>query len=90
MVLPRCRTRLRSPRATSRLSEQIFKKPEFISRAFDQWTYRRRIVIRLIQPDMHQNDFIESFCGKLWDACSSAHWFRNLAHARASCCTAVR
>jgi putative transposase len=57
--------------------------PEFTSRAFDQWAYERQIVIRLIQPGKPtQNAFIESFNGKLRDACLNAHWFRNLAHAQ--------
>ena len=57
--------------------------PEFTSWAFDQWAYERQIVIRLIQPGKPtQNAFIESFNGKLRDACLNAHWFRNLAHAQ--------
>lgn len=58
--------------------------PEFTSRAFDAWAYRRGIKLLYIRPGKPvENAFIESFNGKFRDECLSASWFLDLADARA-------
>ena len=57
--------------------------PEFTSRAFDAWAYRRGIQVQFIRPGKPvENAFIKSFNGRLRDECLSAAWFLNLADAR--------
>lgn len=58
--------------------------PEFTSRVFDAWAYRRGIKLLYIRPGKPvENAFIESFNGKLRDECLSTSWFLDLADARA-------
>lgn len=58
--------------------------PEFTSRAFDAWAYRRGIKLLFIRPGKPvENAYIESFNGKLRDECLSTSWFLDLADARA-------
>lgn len=58
--------------------------PEFTSRAFDAWAYRRGIKLQFIRPGKPvENAFIESFNGRLRDECLSTSWFLDLADARA-------
>jgi putative transposase len=58
--------------------------PEFTSRLFDAWAYRRGIKLLYIRPGKPvENAFIESFNGKLRDECLSTSWFLDLADARA-------
>lgn len=58
--------------------------PEFTSRAFDAWAYRRGIKVQCIRPGKPvENAFIESFNGRLRDECLSTSWFLDLADARA-------
>lgn len=57
--------------------------PEFTSRAFDAWAYRRGIKLLFIRPSKPvDNAFIESFNGKRRDECLSVSWFFDLADAR--------
>ncbi len=57
--------------------------PEFTSRAFDAWAYRRGIRLQCIRPGKPvENAFIESFNGRLRDECLSTSWFLDLADAR--------
>jgi transposase InsO family protein len=56
---------------------------EFIGKAMLNWTHRRRIALRLIEPGKpNQNAYVESFNGRLRDECLNEHWFVSLAHAR--------
>jgi putative transposase len=58
--------------------------PEFASRAFDAWAYRRCVKLLFIRPGKPvENAFAESFNGRLRDECLSACWFLDLADARA-------
>ena len=58
--------------------------PEFTGKALDEWAYRHRVQLKLIQPGKPtQNAYIESFNGKFRDECLNEHWFQSLAHARA-------
>jgi len=58
--------------------------PEFTSRAFDTWAYRRGVKLQFIRPGKPvENAFIESFNGRLRDECLSTSWFLDLADARA-------
>ena len=58
--------------------------PEFTSRAFDAWAYRRGLKLQFIRPGKPvENAFIESFNGRLRDECLSTSWFLDLADARA-------
>lgn len=57
--------------------------PEFISKALDEWAYRRQLQLRFIQPGKpQQNAYIESFNGKFRDECLNEHWFLSMHHAR--------
>jgi putative transposase len=57
--------------------------PEFTSKAMFLWSQRTRVQLRFIQPGKPiQNAFVESFNGKLRDACLNEHWFVDLADAR--------
>jgi putative transposase len=57
--------------------------PELTSRRLDQWAYERGIQLRFIEPGKPvQNALIESFNGRLRDACLNQHWFTSLAHAQ--------
>jgi len=57
--------------------------PEFISRALDEWAYRKGIKLHPIEPGKPvENAYIESFNGRLRDECLNENWFMNLAHAR--------
>ena len=58
---------------------------EFQSRALEDWAYRRGVqldFIRLGKPV--ENVFIESFNGRLQDACLNVHQFTSLADGRAT------
>lgn len=56
---------------------------EFRSQAFDAWAADRGIELHFIQPGKPvQNAHIESFNGRLRDACLNAHWFLSLRDAR--------
>jgi putative transposase len=57
--------------------------PEFISKALDEWAYRRQLQLRFIEPGKpQQNAYIESFNGKFRDECLNEHWFLSMPHAR--------
>lgn len=57
--------------------------PEFISKALDEWAYKRGVKLFFITPGKPvENCYIESFNGKLRDECLNEHWFLSLAHAR--------
>jgi len=56
---------------------------EFCGKAIVTWAYEQGVQLRLIQPDMpNQNAYIESFNGRLRDECLNEHWFPTLLHAR--------
>lgn len=57
--------------------------PEFVSKALDEWAYRKKLQLRFIQPGKpQQNAYIESFNGKFRDECLNEHWFLSMRHAR--------
>lgn len=57
--------------------------PEFVSKALDEWAYRKRLRLRFIEPGKpQQNAYIESFNGKFRDECLNEHWFLSMRHAR--------
>jgi putative transposase len=57
--------------------------PELTSKAMFLWSQRTRVQIRFIQPGKpSQNAFVESFNGKLRDACLNEHWFTDIHDAR--------
>ena len=58
--------------------------PEFTSRAFDAWAYRRGMKLLFIRPGKPvENAFVESFNGRFRDECLNEQWFLCLADARA-------
>ena len=57
--------------------------PEFVSKALDEWAYRKQLQLRFIEPGKpQQNAYIESFNGKFRDECLNEHWFLSMRHAR--------
>ena len=57
--------------------------PELTSKAMFLWAQRSHVHIRFIQPGKpSQNAFVESFNGKIRDACLNQHWFTDLGDAR--------
>ena len=57
--------------------------PEFTSRAFDAWAYRRGVKLLFIRPGKPvENAFAESFNGRLRDECLNIELFWSLTHAR--------
>jgi putative transposase len=58
--------------------------PEFISKALDEWAYRRGVTIEFSRPGTPtDNPFVESFNGHFREECLDQHWFASLAEARA-------
>jgi hypothetical protein len=48
-----------------------------------QWSEQRRVPLQFIEPGRPmQNAFIESFNGRLRDACLNSHWFLDMGDAR--------
>ena len=57
---------------------------EFISRALEDWAYRRGVQLDFIRPGKPvENAFIESFNGRLRDECLNVHQFTSFDDARA-------
>ena len=57
--------------------------PEMISKALDEWAYRRGVRLNFIEPGKPvQNAFVESFNGRFRDECLNEHWFLHLADAQ--------
>ena len=57
--------------------------PEFVSRAVDEWAYRRGVKLNFIEPGKPiQNAYIESFNGRLRDECLNGNWCETLQEAR--------
>jgi len=57
--------------------------PEFISKAVDEWAYRRGVSLFFITPGKPvENMYMESFNGRLRDECLNLHHFTSLDHAR--------
>jgi transposase InsO family protein len=57
---------------------------EFISRALEDWAYRRGVQLDFTRPGKRtDNSYIESFNGKLRDDCLNVTQFDSLAHAPA-------
>ena len=52
---------------------------EFMSRALEDWAYRRGVQLDFIRPEKPvENAFIESFNGRLRDECLNVHQFTSL------------
>lgn len=69
----------RSPRSIT-----VDHGTEFQSRALEDWAYRRGVQLDFIrQGKPVENAFIESFNGRLRDACLNVHQFASLAEAQA-------
>ena len=59
------------------------QRPEFTSKALDQWAYQNGVQLKLIGAGKPtQNAYIESFNGRFRDECLNDHWFTILAEAR--------
>ena len=57
--------------------------PEFISKAVDEWAYKRKVKLSFINPGRpSENGFVESFNGKMRDECLNSHLFFSLRDAR--------
>jgi putative transposase len=57
---------------------------EFMSRALEDWAYRRGVQLDFIRPGKPvENAFIESFNGRLRDECLNVHQFLSVADAQA-------
>lgn len=57
--------------------------PEFTSKAFSRWAYKRGVQLHFIDPGKPtQNAFVESFNGKFRDECLNEHWFADLEDAQ--------
>jgi putative transposase len=58
-------------------------RPEFVSRAVDQWAYEQGLQWHTIQPGRPmENGYVESFNGRFRDECLNENWFSDLADAR--------
>jgi putative transposase len=58
---------------------------EFMSRALEDWAYRRGVQLDFTRPGKPtDNSYIESFNGKLRDECLNVTQFDSLAHAEAT------
>ena len=56
---------------------------EFMSRAREDWAYRRGVQLDFIRPGRPvENAFIEAFNGRLRDECLNVHPFTSIADAR--------
>ncbi len=54
-----------------------------MSRALEDWSYRRGVQLDFIRPGKPvENAFIEAFNGRLRDECLNVHQFTSLADAR--------
>jgi putative transposase len=57
--------------------------PEFVSRAWQAWCARKRVLLRYIDLGKPmQNGYAESFNGRLREECLNTNWFLHLADAR--------
>jgi putative transposase len=56
---------------------------EFMSRALEDWAYRRGVQLDFIRPGKPvENAFIESFNGRLRDECLNVHQFTSIEDAK--------
>jgi len=63
----------------------VSRGTEFMSRALEDWTYRRGVNLDFTRPGKPtDNTYIESFNGKLRDECLNVTQFASLAHAKAT------
>jgi len=57
--------------------------PEFISRAVDEWAYKKGVKLDFSRPGKPtDNAHIESFNGRFRQECLDQHWFRSIEEAR--------
>jgi len=64
-------------------SLNVDNRPEFISKALDQWAHAHGVTLYFSSPGKPvDNAFIESFNGRLRDECLDTNWFYRLQQAR--------
>jgi transposase InsO family protein len=57
--------------------------PEFISKALDEWAYRKGVKLDFSRPGKPtDNAYIESFNGRFRQECLDQHWFAEIEEAR--------
>ncbi|QGQ25632.1 transposase family protein [Gimesia benthica] len=57
--------------------------PEFISKSLDWWAYFNKVTLGFIRlRKQTNNDYIESFNGRVRQECLNQHWFLSLADAQ--------
>ena len=70
--------------ASSPRSITVDHGTEFMSRALEDWAYRRGVQLDFIRPGKPvENAFIESFNGRLRDECLNVHQFTSIEDAKA-------
>jgi transposase InsO family protein len=58
---------------------------KFVSQILDQWAHGHKIQADFIRPGKPvENEYIESFHGRLHEACLNANWFASLEDSRAA------
>jgi putative transposase len=64
-------------------SIRVDNGPEFISKAMDEWAYRRGVKLDFIRPGKPvENAHIESFNGRFRDECLDQHYFLDMQEAK--------
>ena len=62
---------------------RVDNRPEFVSRALDQWAYLHQVTLDFSRPGKAtDNALVESFNGRLRDECLNTNWFLSLDDAR--------
>jgi putative transposase len=62
---------------------RVDNRPEFVSRAFDQWAYLHQVTLDFSRPGKPtDNALVESFNGRLRDECLNTNWFLSLDDAK--------
>jgi putative transposase len=64
-------------------SIRVDNGPEFISKALDEWAYRRGVKLDFIRPGKPvENAYVESFHSRFRDECLNEHYFLSLQEAQ--------
>jgi len=62
---------------------QVDNRPEFTSKALDEWAARNKVKLIFSRPGTPtDNPYIEAFNGRLRAECLDQHWFASLEDAR--------
>ena len=80
--MARCLDRaIRSRRAPESIT--VDNGSEFCSQGMDTWAYRNKVLLEFIRPGKPvENQYIESFNGRLRDECLNTHLFFSLEDAQ--------